>query len=424
MSNKQKEVVIVGAARTPIGKHGGYFNALSSEQLAVLAVEQAILRSNIDLSKIKIDHVVAGMIYIDSRCQQIYLPRNVSTMVAAKFGDTDNLNVAPGKTTLRICGTGFQTLADAFDLLTADAPHKMNCVISFGTENMSQTNMIHQGRRKQDDVWDFEDAPLKDFLLEGFNHYRFNTMMPQTAEKYGALLGITRKESDEFSCLSHHRARNAQLKQWNRFTNPNGNNFLKGIFTIDTVDEDGNSLCVWRDEGTRYDISTDELSKLRPFIKADGLVTPGTASQISDGAACAVLMDRQFADKQNIPYLAKIRGYHFATVDPTIMGQGPVPAINELLQKLDVKKSDIDLFEINEAFAAQYLAVEKELSLARDVTNVNGGAIAIGHNIAATGLRITIDLIYELQRRGQKLGIASACIGGGQGGAVCVEMVK
>ncbi len=424
MSNKQKEVVIVGAARIPIGKHCGYYAALSSENLAVLAVEEAILRSKIDLSKIKIDQVIAGMIYIDSRCQQIYLPRNVSTRVATKFGDTDNLNVAPGKTTLRICGTGFQTLADAFDLLTVAAPHKMNCIISFASENMTQTNKIHQGLRKQDDVWDFDDAPLKDFLLEGFNHYRFNTMMPKTAEQYGALLGITRKQCDEFSYISHERAKNAQKKQWNRLAKPNGNEFLKGNFAIDTVDEESNSLNVWRDEGTRYDISVEELNSLRPFVKRDGLVTPGTASQISDGAASAILMDREFADKQNIPYFAKIKGYHFATVDPTIMGQGPVPAIKILLEKLNLKKSNIDLFEINEAFAAQYLAVEKELELTRDITNVNGGAIAIGHNIAATGLRITIDLMYELQRRDQKLGIASACIGGGQGGAVCVELVK
>lgn len=424
MSDDQKEVVIVGAARTPIGKHGGYYNTLSAEDLAVLAVEEAILRSNIDLSKIKIDQVIGGMIYIDSRCQQIYLPRNVSTRVAAKMGDTENLNVAPGKTTLRICGTGFQTLADAFDLLTAENPHKMNCVISFATENMSQTNLIHQGRRKRDDVWDFDDAPLKDFLLEGFNHYRFNTMMPQTAEKYSAMFGITRKECEEFSCLSHERAKNAQMKQWNRFSKPNGNDYLRGSFIVDTIDEDGNSLCVWRDEGTRYDISMEELSKLRPLTKPDGLVTPGTSSQISDGAASAILMDREFANKQHIPYVAKIRGYHFAAVDPTIMGQGPVPAVNELLKKLDLNKSAVDLFEINEAFAAQYLAVEKELSLAREITNVNGGAITIGHNIAATGLRITIDLIYELKRQGLKIGIASACIGGGQGGAVCVELVE
>ncbi len=424
MSHTKKEVVIAAAARTPIGKHGGYYNALSAEDLAVFAVEEVILRSGIDLSKIKIDQVVAGMIYVESHCQQIYLPRNVSTRVAAKFGDTDNLNVAPGKTTLRICGTGFQTLADAFDLLTGDDPHKMNCVISFATENMSQTNLIHQGRRKRDDVWNFEDAPLKDFLLEGFNHYRFNTMMPQTAEKYGAMFEITRKECEAFSCLSHERTKNAQMKQWNRFSEPNGNDYLRGSFVVDTIDEDGNSLCVWRDEGARYDISMEELSKLRPLVKPGGLVTPGTASQISDGAASAILMDRGFADEHHIPYPAKIRGYHFATVDPTIMGQGPVPAINELLNKLNLTMSDVDLFEINEAFAAQYLAVEKELCLAREITNVNGGAIAIGHNIAATGLRITTDLIYELKRRGQKIGIASACIGGGQGGAVCLELVE
>ena len=423
MSITQRQAVIVDAARTPIGKHGGYYNALSAEDLGVLAMEEALKRSGVDLSKIKIDQVVAGMIYIDSQNQQIYLPRNVSTRVAASFGDTDNLNVAPGKTTLRICGTGFQTLADAYDLITAGDSHQMNCVISFATENMSRTNLIHQGRRLKDDVWNFSDAPLKDYLLEGFNHYGFNTMMPKTAEEYGAMHGITLDECIAFSCLSHERAKHAQMHQWNRFSQANDNDYLRGSFAMDAVDKDGHALCVWRDEGTRYDVSPEELAKLRPLVQAKGLVTSGTSSQISDGGAAAVVMERTFAEKNGIPYIAILRGYHFATVDPVIMGQGPVPAVNGLLEKLGLKKSDIDLFEVNEAFAAQYLAVEKELDLPRDTTNVNGGAIALGHNIAATGLRITTDLIYELKRRKQKLGIASACIGGGQGGAVCVEVV-
>jgi len=195
------------------------------------------------------------------------------------------------------------------------------------------------------------------------------------------------------------------------------------VFTVDTVDNSGNKINVWKDEGTKYDISIEELQNLRPLLKPDGLVTPGTASQISDGAASAVLMDRAFADKNKIPYLAILRGYQFSTVDPKIMSQGPVPAVKELMKKLNLGMKDIDLFEVNEAFAAQYLGVEKELKLPRDKTNVNGGAIAVGHNIAATGLRITTDLIYELKRRKLKTGIASACIGGGQGGAVCVEIV-
>jgi acetyl-CoA acetyltransferase family protein len=362
------------------------------------------------------------MIYIDSLSQQIYLPRNVAIRVAEKFNDNENLCVAPGKTTLRICGTGFQVLADGFDQLMSDTEN-VSCVLAFGTENMSQTNLIHQGRRKKENVWDFEDAPHRDYLMEGFNHYLFKTQMPKTAELYGVQTGITRKDCDEFAYLSHTRAIQAQSKQWNRFTKSGPNNYLRGIFTVDTIDQAGNEISVWRDEGAKYDINMDELSNLRPMLKPDGLVTPGTASQISDGAAASLLMERSFADKNHIPYLAKIKGYQFSTVPPEIMGQGPVPAINDLLAKLNMKKEKVDLFEVNEAFAAQYLGVEKELSLPRERTNVNGGAIAIGHNIAATGMRITIDLVYELKRRGLKTGIASACIGGGQGGAVCVEIV-
>jgi acetyl-CoA acyltransferase 2 len=422
MSKRLKEVVIVSAARTPIGKHGGYYNYLPAEDLAVLAVYEAILRSGIDLGKTRIDHVVAGMIYIDSLNQQIYLPRNVAVRVAEKFNDRDNLRLAPGKTTLRICGTGFQVLADGFDQLVSDSENA-GCVLSFATENMSQTNLIHQGRRKRNNVWEFEEAGFRDYLMEGFNHNLFGTLMPRTAELYGKQTGITRRDCDEFAFLSHTRAINAQSKQWNRFSTLGPDKYLGGMFSVDTVDQQGSSLNVWRDEGTKHDINLDELSELRPMLKPDGLVTPGNASQISDGAAAAVLMERSFADKNHIPYLAVLKGYQFSTVPPEIMGQGPVPAVTDLLGKLNMKKEDIDLFEINEAFAAQYLGVEKELGLPRDRTNVNGGAIAIGHNIAATGLRITTDLIYELKRQGLKTGVASACIGGGQGGAVCVEIV-
>jgi len=422
MNKLSKEVVIVSAARTPIGKHGGYYNYLPAEDLGVLAVYEAIVRAGIDLAKIKVDQVVAGMIYIDSQNQQIYLPRNVAVRVAEKLKDKDNLRVAPGKTTLRICGTGFQVLADGFDQLMSDSENA-NCIISFAAENMSQTNLIHQGRRKKDSVWDFEDAPLRDYLMEGFNHNLFKTLMPKTADVYGTQTGITRKECDEFSYLSHSRAIHAQSKQWNRYAKSGSNNYLRGIFAVDTVDQAGHEIRVWRDEGTKYDISMEELATLRPMLGPKGLVTAGTASQISDGAAAAVLMERSFADKHHIPYLARIKGYQFSTVPPEIMGQGPVPAVHDLLTKLDMKKEDVDLFEVNEAFAAQYLGVEKELSLPRERTNVNGGAIAIGHNIAATGLRITTDLVYELKRQGLKTGIASACIGGGQGGAVCVEII-
>lgn len=422
MKRDETEVVVVGGARTPIGRHGGYYNHLSAEDLGVLAVREAIARSKIDLASVKIDQVIAGMIYIESRCQNIYLPRNVATRVARLLGDEDNLAQAPGKTSVRICGTGFQVVADAYDLITAVDQNKMNCIVSFGTESMSQTNLINHGRRKPDSVWEFMDAPTTDFLLEGFNHYLFDTAMPKTADKYGKQLGITRQECDEFAYLSHTRARNAQMNQWNRFSPPADDGYLKGCFEVETVDQRGDTVSCWRDEGPRHDIDLGELAALRPLVSADGLVTPGNASQISDGAASVVLMDRKAADKHKLPYVAKVKGYYFATVDPRIMGQGPVPAVNGLLDKLGLKLADIDLIEVNEAFAPQYLAVEKELGLPRDSTNVNGGAIALGHNIAATGLRLTIDLIYELRRRGQRIGIAAACIGGGQGGAVCVEI--
>jgi len=166
--------------------------------------------------------------------------------VADKFNDRDNLRVAPGKTTLRICGTGFQVLADGFDQLMSDNGNA-GCVLAFATENMSQTNLVHQGRRKKESVWDFEEGQLRDYLMEGFNHNLFKTLMPKTAEIYGVQTGVTRKDCDEFSFLSHTRAIHAQSKQWNRFANPGENNYLRGIFTVDTVDKAGNALSVWRE---------------------------------------------------------------------------------------------------------------------------------------------------------------------------------
>ena len=423
MSNLKKEVVIVSAARTPIGKHCGYYNDLSAEDLGVLAVKEAILRSGIDLSKIKIDQLIAGMIYIDSQNQQIYLPRNVAYRVAQQLNDSDNLKTAPGKTTLRICGTGFQTIADAFDLINAEEPQKMNCIISFACESMSQTNLIHQGRRKKDGVWEFDDAPMKDYLMEGFNHNLHDTLMPKTADVYGHKVGITRMECDEFSYLSHIRAKAAQEKQWNRFRDKSDNDYLKGVFTVDTVDNVGNSICVWRDEGTKYDISLDELKNLRPLLGPKGLVTPGTASQISDGAAAAVIMDKEFADRNNIPYLAKISGYQFSTVDPEIMGQGPVPAIKLLMEKLNLQMSDIDLFEVNEAFSVVPIVVHRELNVPYEKINVHGGAVALGHPIGASGARILTTLLYSLKRYNKKYGLATLCIGGGEASALIVEML-
>jgi len=404
---KRSQAVIVGAARTPVGKFGGMLAHLSAEDLGVYAVTEAIKRSGIDLATTKIDEVIGGMVYFVNNSQRIFLPRNVATRVAKNFNDGDNLAKAPGLIEQRICGTGFQVIATAANMIEGNSNGKANCVIAFGTESMS-------------------NVPQK-YLMEGFQHKLFDTNMAATAELYGKQLGITREECDEFAALSHERAAYAQSHTWFQLFL---NGYLGGIFGIDLKDENGDYIIGHGDEGVRDYASNEEaiekLSALKPLDLPgiEELVTPGTCSQISDGAAAMVLMDRNYADKLGLKYEFEIAGFHVATVDPRIMGQGPVPAIRGLIEKIGVKKlDDIDLFEVNEAFAPQYLAVEKELGLPRERTNVNGGAIAIGHPLGNTGARIMTDLMYELKRREEDTGIGSACIGGGQGIAVYIKKV-
>jgi len=235
-----------------------------------------------------------------------------------------------------------------------------------------------------------------------------------TADEYGAQMGVTRRECDEFADLSHSRARAAY-----RSSHFNGGDALRSIFAIDATDLSGRPVYLTRDECVRK-TSLEVLEKL-PGITPNGLVSPGNASEISDGAAAAIVADRAEAEKQGLPTRYEIAGYGVAGVEPRVMGRGPVPSIQQALARAGLEQKDVELWEVNEAFAAQFLGVEKELKLDREITNVNGGAVAIGHPLGATGGRLLADLIYEMERRGVRYGCASACIGGGQGVAVIIR---
>ncbi|MFQ5429215.1 MAG: thiolase family protein, partial [Phycisphaerae bacterium] len=254
----------------------------------------------------------------------------------------------------------------------------------------------------------------EDSMLASLNHDLAGTSMMLTADEYGARGGVTRAECDEFAELSHARARAA-----NRSSHLNGGDALKGMFSLDTVDLSGRPVHLARDECVRS-ASREVMSKLRA-LTPHGLVSAGNASEISDGAAALVLADRAEAEKLGLPTRYEIAGYGVSGVDPKVMGRGPVPSIQLALRRAGIEKKDVGLWEINEAFAAQFLGVEKELGLDRETTNVNGGAIAIGHPLAATGARLAVDLMYEMERRGVRYGCASACIGGGQGIAVVLR---
>jgi acetyl-CoA acyltransferase 2 len=235
-----------------------------------------------------------------------------------------------------------------------------------------------------------------------------------TADEYGAQMGVTCRACDELAEASHARARAAC-----RSSHFNGGDALRGVFAIDTTDLGGRQVHLARDECVRV-TSIEALEKL-PGFSPNGLVSPGNASEIGDGAAAAVVADRAVAEKLGLPTRFEIGGYGVAGCEPRVMGRGPVPAIQRALDRAGLEQKDVGLWEINEAFAAQFLGVQKEMNLDYEITNVNGGAVAIGHPLAATGLRLLTDLIYEMERRGVRYGCASACIGGGQGAAVIVH---
>ncbi|MBU0509989.1 thiolase family protein, partial [bacterium] len=317
----------------------------------------------------------------------------------------------------RICGSGFQTMINAFQQIALpDVIDDAKIVLCVGAETMSRCPQILRApRRSGANFWEFEEGgPIEDSMLAGLNHDLAETAMMLTADEYGTQMGVTRRECDELAATSHERARAAY-----RVSHFNGGDALRGIFAVDTTDLSGRSVYLARDECVR-NTSMDVLARL-PGFTPNGLVSAGNASEISDGAGAAIVVDRATAEKEGLPTRFEIMGYGVAGVEPRVMGRGPVAAIERALAKTGLKQKDIGLWEINEAFAAQYVGVEKELKLDREITNVNGGAVAIGHPLAATGLRLTVDLMYEMERRGVEYGCASACIGGGQGTAVIIR---
>lgn len=407
--SRRKSVVIAGAARTPIGVKCGTLSRLAAEDLAVLASDEAIRRSTVD--RTAIDAAVGANVY---QCtapgtQDIYFPRNVALRC--------NLpEEAPALMVQRICGSGLQTIVTAMgQILLPNEIDDADVVLTFGAETMSRAPQICRAPRSKANFWEFvEGGVMDDVMLTSLNHDLASTSMMQTADEYGHRMEITRTQADEFAVLSHSRARHAY-----RESHFNGGDALRGMFAVDTKAPDGTPIYLARDECVR-NTSFDVLTKLRGLTKHE-LVSPGNASEISDGAAAVLLASREAADKRGLPSRFEIVSYGVAGVDPRVMGRGPVPCIKEALNKARLSIEDIDLWEINEAFAAQFLGVEKELGLDREITNVNGGAIAIGHPLAATGSRLIVDLIYEMQRRSVRHGCASACIGGGQGVAIIVR---
>ena len=406
---RKQRVVIAAGARTPIGVKCGALSNFSAEDIGVLAAEEVINRSGVQREKI--DAVVGANVYQFTApgAQDVYFPRNIALRCHLET-DTPALMVQ------RICGSGLQTVVTALQqILMPDHMDDTRVVLCVGAETMSSAPQIIRSPRTATNFWEFEEGgSVEDTVLASLNHELASTSMMVTADEYGSRLGVTREACDTFAELSHQRARVAY-----RASHLNGGDALGGIFALDATDRANRQVHLARDECVR-DSTRETLAKLRS-ITPNGLVSAGNASEIADGAAALLVTDHETAGELGLAARFEVAGYGICGVEPRIMGSGPVPAIRKALERAGVKQTDIGLWEINEAFAAQYLGVEKELDLDRSITNVNGGAIAIGHPLGATGARLLVDLMYEMERRGTRYGCASACIGGGQGIAVVIR---
>jgi acetyl-CoA acyltransferase 2 len=408
--DRHPRLVIAGAARTPLGVKCGTLSGFAPEDLGVLAAEEAIRRSGV--ARERIDAVIGANVYQYTApgAQDIYFPRNVGLRLGLPIE-------TPGLLVQRICGSGLQTVINAWQQIAVpDEIDDAKVVLCVGAEVMSRVPRIHRAPRKSAaSFWEFaDDGALEDAMLAGLRHDLAETAMMLTADEYGAKAGVTRRECDEFAEISHRRARAAYQR-----SHLNGGDCLRGMVAVDAVDRGGHPVHLARDECVRK-TSLDVLARL-PGITPHGLVSPGNASEISDGAGAAVVADAETAEQLGLPRRFEVVSYGVRGVEPRLMGRGPVPAIQQALARAGLEQKDIGLWEINEAFAAQYLGVEKEMRLDREITNVNGGAVAIGHPLAATGLRMLTDLMYEMERRGVRYGCTSACIGGGQGAAIIIR---
>jgi acetyl-CoA acyltransferase 2 len=389
-----KPVYIVGGARTPMGEYVGALKDIGPCDLGAIAVRAALERSGVSAEIV--DHFVFGNV-LQTGGSAIYDTR----YIALKSGIPVKV---PTLTVNRLCGSGIQAAVSGAQMIQLD---EADLVLAGGVESMSQAPHVIPGLRSG---LRLGQGQLRDSLWDAVNDPHSNCSMGVTAENCAAKYGISREAQDCFAFRSHQLA----ARSW-----ANGR-FSEEVVPVEVKSRKGVEVFA-SDDHVRPDTTLESLAKLRSVFSITGTVTAGNASGIVDGAAAVVLASaRAVADYQLNP-IGRIIGWACVGVEPTLMGMGPVPATHRLLEKTGLKISDLDLFEVNEAFAAQYLAVEKELHLDRDLVNVNGGAIALGHPLGMTGIRQILTLLLELRRRGKRRGLATACIGGGQGISAIVE---
>tara|TARA_B100001029_G_C15024667_1_gene432831 strand:- start:194 stop:1369 length:1176 start_codon:yes stop_codon:yes gene_type:complete len=389
MTNKLKEVVIAGAIRTPIGTYKGSLRNIKAHQLGSVVISEVLKRSKIN--KEEIDEVIMGQVLTSGTGQ------NPARQAAVNAGIPIS---KPAHIVNQVCGSGLRAVISGYQSIRLGESKK---IISGGQENMSiapHSIFYRDGKKISEDK--LVDTMIYDGLIDAFNNYH----MGVTAENVAKKFDISREEQDIFALNSQKKTQNAI----------NNNKFDDEVIKIN---QDENILD--KDEHPRFDLKLPDLKKLKTIFKENGTVTPGNSSGINDGAAALLLTTLEEAEKKSVEPLAKIVSWASVGVEPSLMGLGPIGAVNQAIKKANWKLNDVDLFEINEAFAAQSIAVIRELNIDKNKVNVNGGAIALGHPIGASGARILVTLIHEMKKQNKKKGCATLCIGGGMGIALCVE---
>jgi acetyl-CoA acyltransferase 2 len=392
-----REVVFLSGKRTAFGTFGGTLKDFTATQLAVASARAALDEAGVDGPDV--GHVIYGNA-LQTAADAIYLARHVG--LGAGLPEE-----VPAVTVNRLCGSGFQAISQgAQEILLGDA----DVVLCGGAESMSQAPHVVRGARWGSLRLGEAGGFFEDLLWQALLDTNCGLTMAQTAEELADRYEVTRQEADQVALHSQQRAGAA----WD------AGHFDAEVTPV-TVKTRKGEVAFERDEHLRPDTTMEALSGLRPYFRKDGLVTAGNASGIGDGSASTVLASREWTEKRGLRPIGRLVSWGYAGVEPRVMGIGPAPAARRALERAGMTLDEMDLVEVNEAFAPQYKAVEKELGLDPEKTNVNGGAIALTHPLAASGARITIHLLHELRRRGGRLGLGSACIGGGQGGAVVVE---
>ncbi len=388
-----EKIVVTAAVRTPIGDFGGVFKKVLPNELAAAVIKEAVQRSNLQAEQV--DEVILG------NCIMRYDEANIARMAAIKAGIPLD---RPAFTVQRQCASGMQAIVSAFQAI---ALGDIEIVVAGGTEGMSTAPYVLKDAR-----WGkrLTHGEMSDGLWELLTDPNYNIIMGLTAENLAEKHQISREEQDKIALRSHFQATRAQEMGY----------FDSQIAPFEIGTKKGTQI-IERDEHPRSDLRMEDLAKLTPAFKEGGSVTAGNSSGINDGAAAVVMMKESRARELGLRPMARIVSYAWAAVEPWLMGYGPVPATQKLLRKAGISLQEIELIELNEAFAAQYLACEKMLDLNREIVNVNGSGIGLGHPVGATGARITTTLLHELKRRKLTLGMASLCVGGGMGMSLLIE---